>query len=95
MLTLIIVPKVRRVLSGEKIVVSNLLNARYSMSSSESKTMTEAPAPVVNLPPQKSQRSVFQPDEPLPKQVERNLVFVQNSVRRITEKMYVRNEFDP
>jgi len=78
---LIVFPKVLRVLSGEKIVVSQMLGSRYSMKAASTTEFTSEAAPPEQAP-SKQQIAVGQ-DDPLPPQIESKIFQVQGLLRCI------------
>jgi hypothetical protein len=78
-LVLIVWPKIRRVLSGEKVVVSKLLGASYGTSSLTMTTFGE-----------ESQRRITQAkDDPLPRHLEANIVVMEALLRDVKNTWYV------
>lgn len=79
MLVLIVWPKIRRVLSGEKVVMSKLLGASYGTSSLTSTTYGE-----------ENQRRITQAkDDPLPRHLEADIVVMEALLRDISNAWYV------
>jgi hypothetical protein len=78
-LVLIVWPKIRRVLSGEKVIVSKLLGASYGTSSM---TMTSFG--------EESQRRITQAkDDPLPQHLEADIVVMEALLREVKDAWYV------
>jgi hypothetical protein len=79
MLVLIVWPKIRRVLSGEKVVVSKLLGSSFGTSSLSSTTTGE-----------ENQRRITQAkDAPLPRRLEADIVVTEALLRDVTNAWYV------
>jgi len=93
---IIIWPKIHRVLSGEKVVVSTLLGSRFSTStkapsSSSDDAQTGAEMPVIQVfgknRQQPEKRIKLKKDDPLPTTVETKILDVQSILRGVTEKL--------
>jgi hypothetical protein len=97
-LTMIVFPKVQRVLSGEKVVVSSMVGGRFSI---HQQSADEAPWRQAHHHPETSvdttastprphaltRRVSLDVDDPLPQELEGLLFNVQNVVRGITTKI--------
>lgn len=80
MLVLIVWPKIRRVLSGEKVVVSKLLGASYGTSSLTTTTTFG----------EENQKRITQAkDDPLPRHLEGDIVVMEALLRDISNAWYV------
>ena len=80
-LVLIVWPKIRRVLSGEKVVVSKLLGASYGTSSLTTTTTTFG---------EENQRRITQAkDDPLPRHLEADIVVMEALLRDVSNAWYV------
>jgi hypothetical protein len=78
-LVLIVWPKIRRVLSGEKVVLSKLLGASYGTSSLTTTTLEGG-----------NQRRITQAkDDPLPRHLEADIVVMEALLRDISNAWYV------
>lgn len=80
-LVLIVWPKIRRVLSGEKVVVSKLLGASYATSSLTASTTTGEQYQI---------RITQGKDDPLPRHLEADIVVMEALLRDVTNAWYVR-----
>lgn len=91
---IIVRPKMHRVLSGEVVVVSTLLGARFSAnrstqvpSSSHEETETETPVNIGGKVHQPEKRIRLKKGDPLPSNVETRILDVQSTLRSVTDKL--------
>jgi hypothetical protein len=89
-LYVIIWPKVRRVLSGDKVVVSSLLGSKYSGTQMSAEPLIKdnslqqgSPAPA-NKP-----LIQIRPDDPIPSHIEKQIFALQGILRHATNQWYV------
>jgi hypothetical protein len=102
-LLLIVWPKLQRVLSGEQVVMSKLLDSRFSASKA---TFVESTVSIVvadndnnnnsinNLEGKvvvtvSQRRKAISLNEPLPSNIEQDILGVQNLLRDVSKKLYV------
>ena len=83
----IVIPKVRRVLSGEKVIISNLLSqARYSQHASvpggRRPTLSSGPAQSGEREPISLKRN-----EPIPRRLEREIIGVNEMMQEIRDEL--------
>jgi hypothetical protein len=83
MLVIIVWPKVRRVLSGEKVVISMLLGA--NMTTPESKFTLAGQNAIV----QNSNRITVNRDDPIPMEVESGILAMEELLRGVANEWYV------
>jgi hypothetical protein len=82
-LIILVLPKIRRVLSGEKVVVTNALAARYANSGSSSEdalSHSDRPRYLVGAPLQ------LKKDDPMPRELETHLYDLQGLLRTVTKQ---------
>lgn len=82
---MIVLPKVLRVMSGEKVVVTTALGAQMPLSghggtNGHAVSGLDYQSPAV-------QPIKLKEDDPLPESVERHLIDLQQLLRRVTEKV--------
>lgn len=94
-LVMLVWPKIARVMSGEKVVISSLLNASFSSSSlyssqtREFASLDQAGLPVDKGPNCFRSRITIQKDDPLPRQLEGDICAAEEILRRVTSNWYV------
>jgi hypothetical protein len=85
-LVAIVWPKIRRVLSGEKVVMSELLGSSFcnnpSSSSSSAAATGEGGTKARN-------HIILNKDDPLPRQLEADIIFMVEMLRGVTKAWYV------
>jgi hypothetical protein len=96
LLVVIVWPKIRRVRSGEKVVMSRLLNAARGASSSPSTPTAAAGEPESNFTvagqnatAQIRNRITVNRDDPIPKEVETGILAMEELFRGVTNEWYV------
>lgn len=88
-LVLIVWPKVNRVRSGEKVVVSGLLGSRYSMKiPSATESRYESDRSMMESAPDLGKRERIQvnEDDPVPPGIETKILDMQGLFRRVTNQ---------
>jgi hypothetical protein len=95
-LTMIVFPKVQRVLSGEKVVVSSMVGGRFSINQSAMEAPWQQQTPIETTDTTSSTGQRPGPllrkislgvDDPLPQELEGLLFNVQNVLRGVTTKI--------
>jgi hypothetical protein len=89
LLVVIVWPKIRRVRSGEKVVMSRLLNAAGGVGSSPSTPQAAATLAGQNATAQIKNRITVNRDDPIPKEVETSILAMEELFRGVTNEWYV------
>jgi hypothetical protein len=101
---LLVMPKIRRVWSGEKVVISNMLrrmdhgtHSAYSettdATTEQPKSSSGTPATVrfsgLEPPPPSEEKIILKEEEAIPKSVEKEMYKLSRSIQAINNKRYV------
>lgn len=89
LLTFIIVPKIRRVMSGEKVVISNILGSRFNRappSNTSSEGTHENEIVACNGQLHSLSRIPVGEYDPLPSFIEKNVMDLETVCRQVTAK---------
>lgn len=91
-LLLVVWPKLKRVLGGEKVVMSKLLDCRFSSSGTfqQGGASSNGTDHTNHVPTNAEQRKAISLGEPLPPDIEQHMIGTQNLLRDLSSKLYVR-----
>lgn len=91
-LLLVVWPKLQRVLNGEKVVMSKLLDCRFSASETLQQGASSSHDDQIQTPTNGYRRRAIALNEPLPSSIEGHILGAQNLLRDISSKLYVPND---
>jgi hypothetical protein len=91
-LVIIILPKIQRVWSGEKVVMTAVLGSRFSDKNSTQNVINEGTPPIITDKDEEklsSKKVWLEEGDPLPRTMEEHVFTLSNLLRGLELKLYV------